>query len=689
MSSVARKVVCPIHNQPAIPGVLQCKVCWRIAAAVFGLILLVEGAIFFPSMSKFEEGELTHLSDTATAIVKAQLSGNITQLRREADWLAAQRPIVGVAIRDRGSLVIATSGEQVEVPFDSDPRASKLVANGDRCEIVFSHRYADATYAVAVRVDTSTIGRDKWMFFGRISLLVALIVGVVTSGTMLIMHVAVLRPILRLRRSMQFAGRSPERADEFIIPTRRQDELGEVIAAHNGMLVRIADARRRDSELAEERACYAARHDPLTGLPNRVALTEHLLALAKSAPGSARITVSVLEVEALSAISIAVGVPGGDFVLRELAIRLRAAADMSMVARIGADRFAIARIGASSMDDAAAFAEKLIRDVSLPISVASGEVHPVLKIGIAITNSASQPVDDVLIQAELALDRTKAGPGLPYQFFEPKFVEEAARRQTLAREIAAGLKRGEFELWYQPKCSMGASNTGALVGLEALVRWNHPRLGLLRPSAFLDIVETTGLAPELGGFVIQAACAQIGKWKKKIGYSPPVAVNISAHQFVEAGLIDVIRRAIRSAGIAPKLLELEITESAMMQSMSQTAEILRAVRRLGVSVAVDDFGTGYSSMSYLSQFDLDAIKIDKSFVARIGIDASAGAICEAVIRVGHALKLSVVAEGIETTAQLDHLRLLGCDAGQGYFFSVPQQAHEVEARFPQSMQQKN
>ena len=683
MTSDTSLTVASLQSQSAVPGVLRCKVCWHIAAAVFSLILLVEIAIFFPSMSNFEDGELDHLSDTAAAIVMARLSGGGRQMKTEADWLVTQPPIVGVAIRDRRSLEAASAGERVEAPFGDGPLKKILVANGDRCEIVFGRRLADEFYEVAIRIDTSAIGHDKWRFVGRISLLVALIVSVVTAGTMLIMHVAVLRPILRLRRSMYSAGASPERADEFTIPTRRRDELGEVISAHNGMLGRIADGRRRDAEVAEERARYAARHDRLTGLPNRIAFSEHLQTLSMGGLESTCVATSVIDVADLSAIAAAVGVPAVETVLRELAARLRTVAGPSLVARIEANRFAIARLAASNVDDSAAFAEKLIRDVSFPISVAGVDVQPVLNIGIAIMNSPSMAGDDALMQAELALERTKAGPGLPYQFFEPQFAEEAAKRQLLSREISAGLKRGEFELWYQPKYVL---SNGTLAGLEALIRWNHPTRGLLPPKEFLDIAETTGLASALGGFVVQAACGQIGNWQKQFGYSPPIAVNISAHQFFDAGLAELIRQAIHEAEIPPALLELEVTESAMMHSMSQTAAILRAIRLLGVAVAIDDFGTGYSSLSYLSKFELDVIKIDKSFVDRVGIDASAAAICEAIIRVGHALQLTVVAEGVETGTQLDHLRNLGCDVGQGYFFARPEKAHDAEARFPRARQ---
>lgn len=675
----------PPQSRAAVPSVLRCKVCWRIAAAVFSLILLVEIAIFFPSMSNFEDGELDHLSATATAIVMARLSGGGQQLKTEADWLAMQRPIVGIAIRDRRSLNIASAGERVEAPFGDGPLKKIMVANGDRCEIVFGRRLMDERYEVAIRIDTSAIGHDKWQFVVRISLLVALIVSVVTAGTMLIMHFAVLRPILRLRRSMHSAGASPERADEFTIPTRRTDELGEVIFAHNGMLGRIADGRRRDAEVAGERERYAARHDRLTGLPNRIAFSEHLQTLSLDGRVPACVATSVVDIADLSAIAAAVGVPAVETVLRELAARLSTVAGPSMVARIEANRFAIARLAASNVDDSAAFAEKLIRDVSLPVSVAGAEVLPVLNIGIALMKSPAMAGEDALVQAELALERTKAGPGLPYQFFEPQFAEEAARRQLLSREISAGLKRGEFELWYQPKYVL---SNGTLAGLEALIRWNHPTRGLLQPKEFLDIAETTGLASALGGFVIQAACRQIGKWQRKFGYAPAIAINISAHQFFDVGLIELIRQAIHEADIPPVLLELEVTESAMMHSMSKTAEILRAIRLLGVAVAIDDFGTGYSSLSYLSKFELDVIKIDKSFVDRVGIEASAVAICEAIIRVGHALQLTVVAEGVETGTQLDHLRILGCDVGQGYFFAQPERVHDAEVRFPRAGQQK-
>ncbi len=374
-----------------------------------------------------------------------------------------------------------------------------------------------------------------------------------------------------------------------------------------------------------------------------------------------------------------VGVEAADAILKAFGRRLKSRLGAEMfVARVGADSFAVARSGLISVADAAEFAEQVLADCAKPLEIAGRELSVAARIGIADSNSSLPSGQRLLSQADFALERARSSGGANYQFFAASMEETAKARQELIDDLQAGLRNGDLFIVCQPKVSIHPASDGQLSGAEVLLRWRHAVRGWVRPDEFIPVAESAGLITQLGDFVLYSACWQIRAWLNTYGWSPRLAVNLSARQFSAPGLKERIEQVLRETEVSPSQLEVEVTETAAMHDVEKTAATLQALRALGVKVSIDDFGTGYSSLNYLRLFQVDAIKIDKSFVDDIETDANAKALCSAMLRIGQALGFRVVAEGVETTAQLEFLRRGKCDEVQGYLIAKPMPCAEFE-----------
>lgn len=656
-----------------------CRLCWRITFAVFALILAVEAVILVPSARHFAANERQLLADQVQILIEPLLArhppGAAPPDLRPA---LGQYGVAGISLHAPGVAWVASAGEAPELPGESIDMMARPFADGwSETTLVAAWLSPSMTgHLVAVRADASAIAPRLHAYVARVAGLVALIVLVVTVGTMFVIDLSVLRPVLRLRESSLRAGSEPESAERFTVPTRRQDEIGELVRAHNSMLQQISDSRRRDRELAEERAQFLAHHESLTGLPNRAALLEHL-DREISARGATLLLVNLTQFRSLNA---GFGTGIGDRILRDLALRLRSGAGASgFVAHLGADRFALALPGVLPAGDAALAAETVLRSLALPFEYEDGiSLSPPARIGIAQSGSRGEDGPALLAQADLALSRTDGAGEVGYQFFSPSLALDARARQELARDLKHALERGELFIALQPKFRLAGEAFDLLAGAEVLVRWRHPSRGLVSPAEFIPLAEASGLIVPIGAFVLDAACGQIREWQARHVHAPRLAVNLSAQQFGQPHLLEAIERAMLRAGIPPDRLEFEITETAAMRDVERTSAILVAMRSLGVHVSIDDFGTGYSSLNYLRRFAVDAIKIDKSFVDDIGADHHAEAICDAILRLGQSLGTKVIAEGVENESQAQFLRQRRCDEAQGYLFGRPVPAAEFE-----------
>ncbi|MEW6635419.1 MAG: EAL domain-containing protein [Actinomycetota bacterium] len=437
--------------------------------------------------------------------------------------------------------------------------------------------------------------------------------------------------------------------------------------------IRYAIERKR----AEQRMAYLAQYDHLTGLANRALFQDRLeQALARAGRSSGRVALMFVDLDRFKVINDTFGHMGGDELLREVAARIRGRLrESDTVARLGGDEFAIILENLAEAHDAAQVARDLLEIISEPVSVGGHEVSMTASIGIAVHPPSG--LEDILMDADTAMYRAKERGRNHYEFYTEEMNVRAFERLTLENGLRQAQRRGEFLLHYQPQVDL---RTGYVVGVEALLRWQHPQMGLVPPGRFIPLLEETGMISDVGRWVIEAACRQAKVWSEQGLPALRVAVNLSARQFGRhQDLPGLVAGALAKTGLEPALLELEVTESLLMEDIEATSRLLRELKHHveGVRVSIDDFGTGYSSLYYLKSLPIDVLKIDRSFVRDVPVDPDDAAITAAVIGLAHNLRLEVVAEGVETAEQLSFLRERDCDLAQGYHLSAPLPAEEV------------
>ncbi len=427
-----------------------------------------------------------------------------------------------------------------------------------------------------------------------------------------------------------------------------------------------------ERRISEERIFYLAHHDVLTELPNRARFRLDLEKQLSRAGRGDSTAVLCLDLDHFKAVNDTLGHPIGDALLKAVAERLTSCVrSEDTVARLGGDEFAIIQVGGDQPTGASILARRIAEEISRPFELDGHQVMIGTSIGIAIAPADGLDPDVILKNADLALYRAKADGRATFRFFESAMDAKMQERRQLELDLRRALSQNEFELYYQPLVNLQENRVSAF---EALLRWHHPRRGLVPPTDFIPVAEEIGLIVSIGKWVLQKACAEAARWPAGI----KVCVNLSPAQFKSPGLVLTVASALADSGLDPSALELEITESVLLQNSEATMSTLHQIRELGVSIAMDDFGTGYSSLSYLRSFPFDKIKIDQSFI-QDDQSHQANAIVRAVSGLGVSLGMATTAEGVETAEQLESLRREGCTEVQGYFFSPPRPAAEVTA----------
>ncbi|AWO92762.1 MULTISPECIES: bifunctional diguanylate cyclase/phosphodiesterase [Bradyrhizobium] len=422
---------------------------------------------------------------------------------------------------------------------------------------------------------------------------------------------------------------------------------------------------------AQAKISHMARHDALTGLPNRVLFHEQLEQGLRRTGSGDQLAVLCLDLDHFKDINDSLGHPIGDALLKEVGRRLKATVGESdTVARLGGDEFAVVQIGRSEEAAARCLAGRLVEVISAPYEIDDHQIVIGVSIGISLSPQDGSNADELLKNADLALYRAKADGRGTYRFFETGMDARAQARRLLEMDLRAALQRDEFQPYYQPIRDVAS---GRVVVFEALLRWNHPQRGLIAPINFIPLAEETGLIVQLGEFVLRSACTDAATWPDDVD----VAVNLSPVQFRNPNLIASVTAALTVSGLPARRLELEITESVLLQNSEATLTTLHELRVMGVRISLDDFGTGYSSLSYLRSFPFDKIKIDRSFVSELATREDSMAIIRAVTGLGRSLGIVTTAEGVENDAQLELLRREGCTQAQGYLFSKPRPASDV------------
>ncbi|MFS0555970.1 putative bifunctional diguanylate cyclase/phosphodiesterase [Brevibacillus sp. 179-C9.3 HS] len=446
----------------------------------------------------------------------------------------------------------------------------------------------------------------------------------------------------------------------------------------------VLEAYEDQTRLLEQRAKsmieYQAFHDDLTGLPNRRMLHHALQeAIERNREKVTRFAVLVLDIDRFKMINDSLGHTYGDRFLQEVSNRIKTSSEgyEVTIARMGGDEFTLICQNVESDRDFSILAERVVKEIEIPYLLQGKDYYVSASVGIAVYPDHGCSVEQLLKNADAAMYEVKKNGKNGFQFFTNELDDQLLLRIELESDLRKAVKHNELVLYYQPQIQTGKNQ---LIGVEALIRWNHPKKGILSPGMFIPIAEETGLIFEIGTWTLKEACKQMKKWHDEGGPLIPVSVNLSSRQFHQPNLVGYIRQILEESGLEPQYLELEITESMMMDADLST-EILKELNEYGVKISLDDFGTGYSSLSYLKLLPIHKLKIDRSFITDITMNTSDQAIVATIISMAKHLNMNVIAEGIETQSQLDFLMENSCKEIQGYYFSRPLPANEVETTF--------
>jgi diguanylate cyclase len=457
----------------------------------------------------------------------------------------------------------------------------------------------------------------------------------------------------------------------------RKWENDKLVREHVLRLEEVITTRTRGLEAANRQLRHLATHDTLTGLPNRVLLDDRLSQAVAHADRDMRaFALLVCDLDRFKLINDSLGHRAGDELLQEVARRLSTVVRTAdTVARFGGDEFVLIGTSIGDAEDAANLASRVMDVLQAPVRIAGIDIHTSPSIGIAMYPDDGTNMQVLLAHADAAMYSAKQQGRGSFRRYSPGMDAGTEDRVQLESELHNAIASNQFQLHYQPKVD---TRTGEVRSAEALIRWAHPTRGLVSPAEFIPLAEECGLIGAIGAWVVREACRQARAWQ--LDGVPPlrVSVNLSASQFRDSGLVESIRSALNSAGLEACFLEVELTESAVMSDPEKSIAILEHLSAMGVLVSVDDFGTGYSSMSYLRRFPIDKLKIDRVFINEIVSRPEDASIVRAIVSLAHSLHLKVVAEGVETPAQLEFLKTAGCDEYQGYHFSRPLPAAEFE-----------
>jgi diguanylate cyclase (GGDEF)-like protein len=582
----------------------------------------LHAAVLASTKGKWTEasGSMSALDPQAAALVQAHLGQAATfEMSVGGDRsIALAKPLPVFADRDRAILLLAY------------PRAQAMA----------DARKLQLALGFMTLLGLLLVGFATWKAAGRIT-----------------------QPLARLDEA---AGRLA--AGEHVqVRVRGEDELARLADSFNEMVGKIVEREQRITQLAF--------NDQLTGLPNRTMFQQQLEHHFRVATGGGSLfALHCLDLDQFKVINDTLGHPAGDALLVETGRRVQDAARGHFVARLGGDEFVVLQTVGDDRDAIDRLARDILASITQPIIIDGNEFAPSTSIGIAIAPQDGDNGGALLRSADLALYRAKEAGRGTYAFFEESLNERAQQRRQVEADLRLALERDEFELLYQPLFDLEHNR---ICSFEALLRWRHPKRGLVSPAEFIPVAEDTGLIVPLGAWVIREACSRAASWPEHVR----VAVNVSAVQFHRGALNESILRALADSGLAPNRLEVEITESIFLEGGETTLRLLHALRSLGVRIALDDFGTGYSSLSYLQSFPFDKLKIDRSFIQNLLTREGAIAIVHAITELANTLGMETTAEGVEETAQLMELRAHGCSSVQGYLFAEPMAAGDVDKLF--------
>ncbi|MDT8427780.1 MAG: EAL domain-containing protein [Pseudomonadales bacterium] len=667
-----------------------CRLCRNLTLAAFIAVLIIESIILIPSYRNYEENLLRNREQVLRQSIDIFLLSSTDRPDPELLLtLLAEDGLTGVNLIAPNQTLSA--GEPVTLPGDASGALRQLERPSlNRIDLFWPENSLHRNYRVEVRLDISTVQAELAAFVFRILGLSVLIAAFVTLVTMAVMDRMVISPLLCLRNRITAAGADAKNPLNYIEPTARNDELGEVQTALNQMLEQngtylqqlqalnneldqVLSDRTRSLHATEQELRIRNWYDQLTGLANR-SLFEKSIDRVLSDPAQAHQTgfVLMLGLDGFQAINGIAGHETGDLILQEIGRRLsRFTRDKRHVARLGGDIFAIVltRDESHKYFSLEMEIQNLIESCTAPIPVGDNNFQCDVSAGVAFFPSDGDNAAILLQHAEIAMLRAKKSEDNAIEFFTADFGEQIQYRQEMLKDLKNAISNGELQLHYQPQFD----SHRICVGYEALLRWQHPERGMVSPAEFIILAEESGLIIAIGNWVIDEACRTMKTWLDK-GFQGRMAINLSALQFRDKALVSYIAEKLKAYQLPARHIELEITESALIQDIDQALSVLNEFAQLGIDIAIDDFGTGYSSLAYLKKFPMRRIKIDQAFVTGLPDNEADTVLCQTIVSLAHNLGCQVIAEGVETEAQALWLINVGCDELQGFLLGRPEPA---------------
>lgn len=712
-------------------NLLAVRLSGRILLWIFFSIALTEAIVIIPSVQRHQQELLSHQKEVASAMVMLMMQ--LTRQEAVDGELLAQAQNLMQNHLVRGGTLYRSDGQQVGV-FGEVPELSFtevkdgeviLIESGNSSsyDIAWSRSQLKRDYTLILRLDGSEIQQELHAYIKQLAWLVLLVSGFACAAMMLALEPTLMMPFLQKQRDLLKGGDAPSFASA-ASAQNQQDEWREIIDAFKQMFYRsslragsasvehqqaeaklrewnanleaivaerTAELRSANDQLRQEisqrqqieaQLRHNAYHDALTGLPNRALFMEQLsstMMWGKHCPDYL-FAVLFLDLDRFKVVNDSLGHTFGDKLLKAIAQELQTCVSKSdLVARLGGDEFAILLRDIRELSDATEVAERIQHELKRSFLLDGQEIFTSVSIGIALSSAGYTQPEELLRDADIVMYRAKDKGRFRYEVFDVamhKRIVTQLKLENSLRQAVKVLGEGEpntihqFQLYYQPIIDLA---TGWIAGFEALVRWQHPKLGLVSPVEFIPIAEETGLIVPLGHWVLREACYQLVSWQQQFSAQPSliISVNLSGRQFSHSELIAQIDQVMQETGIQGNSLKLEITESVLMDNADLARSMLWELRARNIQLCMDDFGTGYSSLSYLHRFPLDTLKIDRSFVSMMGVETENSEIVQTILTLARNLEMEVIAEGIETLAQLKKLQDLGCLLGQGYLFSKP------------------
>ncbi|HPF78481.1 MAG TPA: EAL domain-containing protein [Alphaproteobacteria bacterium] len=658
------------------------KLSWRIAMAAFFTILAVQIAILILTVKQEEIQILSEIKEVGRSAIAPvlenapALQSPITE--EKAQRLVSSTIVNGIAVYDAGLYLLSSHGEPVVLQQLSQENLSRSYrsADGSSYEVIYRPNDLRKPYIIVARLNSEKVDDGIISYVQQSIMVMLLLSALVTTVLMIALGHWLLEPILFMRNNLLAAQQNPDNPKIPDSPFDPNDEIGGAIVIAQKLIRQNAENMQQMRSAAEDKIHKLAYFDQLTGLPNRTLFVQKLTELAFSGgeKETVRFAVVTLDLDHFKDINDSMGHNVGDAILRGVGKRLRSSLpESAIVARAGEDEFAVTVPLNTDLNTSRDVAEKVASIIRAePFKVYNESFQIRSSVGVATYPEDGTDPNEVLKHADIALNRAKEEGRDRIREYSEDFDRVVQQRFQLLRDLRDALEKEELTVFYQPQFDL---TSGQIIGAEALIRWwkkdNSKEGGsFVSPADFIPIAEQSGLIVPIGAWVMKEACETAKKWHDA-GKNIRIAVNVSSAQFFQSDLVGYTKSVLADTGVAPHLLELEVTESVFMDDISIAVDTLKRLHELGIELAIDDFGTGYSSLSYLRQFNIDRLKIDQSFIRNALTNSDDAAIAKTIIKLGHSLNLKVIAEGVETKEHESFLMEEGCDEVQGFRYSKP------------------